>query len=295
MKIVRPGWRRRADPEATVSGYFRANASSGKSAYAYPIRHLGLSLRALVALYQLPCLHIAPSTEIEGAAIRGPLLQGSALWRVTGFATAVLTLPQEPGQYSLGAARQTLRRKVRQAKRLGIQWAEVYDPQERRNLLQLANECERTHPNVTYRNPAPSNDDLLSYRLWLVALAADGRPLLLSVTPADGELAWLRYFRTLGTGHEQSHARYLMTEVLAERLIRLGVRYLIDGSNLSWLPDGLRHFQRMTGFRIVRLRIACSDRNGIGRGTRDGLEAIGAESDHGRQCHPNAALAETRN
>jgi hypothetical protein len=126
---------------------------------------------------------------------------------------------------------------------------------------------------VIYRNPAPDNDDLLNYRLWLVARAADGRPVLLSVTPVDGEVALLRYFRTLGTGQEQSHARYLMTEVLVERLVRLGARYLVDGSNLFLLPNGLRHFQQMVGFRIVRLRIARSGGN-IGDTVMPGLEVM---------------------
>jgi len=292
-KIVRPGQRRKADPEVTVFRYFQDSGGRGKPAWVYLMRRLGLSLRALIALYQLPCLHIAPSAGTEGAAIRALLLRNSALWRVTGLATAVLRLPHESDQYSRGAAKQTLRRKVRQAKRLGIHWAEISDPQERRHLLQLANVCERTHPNVTYRNLTPRNDDLLSYRLWLVARAADGRPLLLSVTPVDGELALLRYFRTLGTGHEQSHARYLMTEVLAERLVCLGVRYLVDGSNLSWLPDGLRHFQRMVGFRIVRLRIARSGRSSLGHTARDGVEVIAAEANRD-QRHPDTALAEPR-
>jgi hypothetical protein len=170
------------------------------------------------------------------------------------------------GQYSTGASKQTLRRKVRQAQRLGISWAEVNDPEERRELLKRANECERTHPDVTYRNHSPSNSDLLSYRLWLVAHAADGRPLMLSVTPVDGDLALIRYFRTLGVGEEQTNARYLMTEVLVERLVSLGVRYLIDGSSPFWLPNGLRHFQQMLGFRLVRIRIgrpSLSRPNGI--------------------------------
>jgi hypothetical protein len=59
-----------------------------------------------------------------------------------------------------------------------------------------------------------------------VARAPDGRRLLLSVMIVDGELALFRYFRTLGTGEEQSNARYLMAEVLVERLVRFGVRYL---------------------------------------------------------------------
>ena len=215
-----------------------------------------VSLGALVSLYRQPCLRVVPSAAVEGAAIRAQLMRNSSLWRLTGLATAVLEVPEEPGAYARGASKQTLRRKVRQAKRLGICWEDVDDQQERHNLIKLANNCERTHPDATYRISHPGNDDLLDYRLWLVARAADGRPLLLSVTPVDGELALVRYFRTLGWGEEQSHARYFMTEVLVERLVSLGVRYLVDGSNLFWLPNGVRHFQRMTGFHIVRIRVA---------------------------------------
>jgi hypothetical protein len=123
-KVARPG-RPRKDPEVTVSRYFQDYAGQGKPTWSYMMRRLGRSLRALIALCRLPCLRIAPSAGIEGAAICAPLLRNSALWRVTGLAAAVLSLPHEPGQYSLGAPNQTLRRKVRQARRLGIYWAEV--------------------------------------------------------------------------------------------------------------------------------------------------------------------------
>lgn len=71
--------------------------------------------------------------------------------------------------------------------------------------------------------PAPQIDHgcLLGYELWLAAYSAEGRPLLLSVTPVDGEWALLYYFRTLTTGEEASNARYLMTQVLVKDLIRL--------------------------------------------------------------------------
>jgi hypothetical protein len=243
----------KSDPEATVSRFFEAYHAGNSPMPVYLMR--GRSLGALISLCRLPCLRVAPSAGVEGAVIRAKLLYNPAPWRLTGLATAVLRLPEEPGRYALGASKQTLRRKVRQAKRLGIRWEEVDDPRERRNLLKLAADCERTHPDANYRNPDPVITDLLDYRLWLVARAADGRPLLLSVTPVDGDLAMLHYFRTLGPGEEQSRARYFMTEVLAERLVSLGVRHLIDGSNLFWLPNGLRHFQRMTGFRLVRIRV----------------------------------------
>ncbi|MGH3187056.1 MAG: hypothetical protein ACRDOL_07330 [Streptosporangiaceae bacterium] len=245
----------KSNPEATVSRYFEAYQAGNSPFLRYLMRRRSRSLGALVSLCRLPCLRAVPSAGVEGAAIRAKLRRNSSLWRLTGLATAVLRLPEEPGAYVLGASKQTLRRKIRLANRLGISWEEVEDEQERRDLLKLANSCERSHPDATYRIPVPGNDDLLDYRLWLVARAADGRPLLLSVTPVDGELAMLRYFRTLGWGEDQSQARYFMTEVLVERLVSLGVRYLIDGSNLFWLPNGVRHFQQMTGFHIVRVRV----------------------------------------
>ena len=251
------------DHQVRVSRYFEHYVDRGKPGYIHVVRYPFKSLSALIALLRLPCLHVAPSSaRAEGAAIRAVLSPRatallsprSMLTRAMGFATAALQLPLEPGQYSLGASKQTLRRKTRRARMLGVRWAEVSDPQERLDLLKFAEEYERTHPNPTYRNPDPDIRSLLSYRLWLAAYSAEGSPLLLSVTPVDGELAALGYFRTLGSGKEQSNARYLMTEVLVEHLVERGVRYLLDGGSLA-LPNGIRHFQRMLGFRIYRIRI----------------------------------------
>jgi hypothetical protein len=135
----------------------------------------------------------------------------------------------------------------------------VSDALERRKLLLAADEQERIHPDETYRNLNPDNSDLLGYELWLAAYSAEGHPLLLSVTPVDGDYALLKYFRTLGVGEEFSNARYLMTEVLVDHLIARGVKYLLEGGSLA-IPNGLRHYQRMLGFRFVRTRIADSRR-----------------------------------
>jgi hypothetical protein len=244
------------DNEVTVLRYVQAYASCGKPGLSYVVRRPLKGLEAFVALCRLPGIKVViSSVEIEAAAIRTLLARHYLLARVGGFAAAVLKLPDEAGQYSLGASKQTLRRKVRYAQRLGVRWAEVNDTHERRRLLRLSGEYERTHPNITYRNPNPDNSDLLMYRLWLAAYSADGHPLLLSVSPLDGDVALLTYFRTLGVGQEQSNARYLMMQVLVESLVSRGVRYLVDSGSLA-MPNGLRHFQRMLGFRIVRIRIA---------------------------------------
>jgi hypothetical protein len=87
------------------------------------------------------------------------------------------------------------------------------------------------------------------------------------------------YFRTLGIGKEQSNARYLMTEVLVEHLVERGVRYLLDGGSLA-LPNGIRHFQRMVGFRVCRIRVA--------RDGRTWVRAFGSGARTPGRCGPRA-------
>lgn len=251
------------DTETTLSLYFRNFSKSGcESKFVYTIKHPVESLRAAIAIFRLPSLSVKPSTTADGVIIREVLSPRSLMIRITGFTAGVLKLPNVPGQYMLGATKQTLRRKVRVARKLGVSWAEVVNPQERRELLKLAIQYEQEHPNVTYRNLNPGNYELefLNYDLWLAAYSAEGRPLLVSVTPVDGDFALLRYFRTIGSGEEQSTARYLMTEVLVDRLVAHGVRYLVDGTFASKLPDGLRKFQQMIGFQTARIYIARSRR-----------------------------------
>jgi hypothetical protein len=255
--------------EAQVSGFFHDYVDSGRPGYVFVLRNFGRSIGALVALFRLPCLRVAPLSASNGGKAIGYFLSPqvttllsprSILTRVMGFATGTLILPDEHGQYSLGASKQTLRRKTRSARKLGVHWAAVNDAAERLRLIKLAEDYEKTHPDETYRNEEPDLGWLLEHRLWLVAYSADGNPLLLSVTPIDGEVALLGHFRTIGTGPEQSDARYLMTEVLVEELVSRGVRYLVDGGSLA-IPNGIRHFQRMLGFRIVRIRVSRSPRS----------------------------------
>ena len=169
------------------------------------------------------------------------------------FGESVLELPAEAEEYSTGAAKQTLRRKARVALRAGVTWRVVEDPAERRRLREMADEQERHHPDALYRIREPDSEDLLHYPLWLAAYRPDGRPILLAVTPVDGRTAVLRYFRTLEHSDLAGATRYLMTQVLAEELVRRGMRYLFDSTHPLWLPNGLRHFQRMMGYRLARV------------------------------------------
>ena len=217
-------------------------------------RHPVLASRALTLLRQVPELWCRLSDSVEGRMVRAEL-QRSAGGRSTVLhqATTVLELPTEPGTYNVGHERATQRRKARKARAAGVSWRPVTDAAERQRLLERADDYERHNPRPAYRKDDPENADLMAIRLWLVAYH-QGEPILLSVTAMDGEWSILRYFRTLSDSDAASNARYLMTEVLAEELGRLGVRYLCDTVSPFRVTPGLRHFARMVGFRVRRVR-----------------------------------------
>ncbi|TQS43042.1 hypothetical protein [Cryptosporangium phraense] len=217
------------------------------------------TVTAASALLRLPMLTLDLDDSLEGRAIRGHLSRISSklgwLFRQKTLAD-VLAVPAEAGDYVQGRSRQTLRRKVRQAEKAGITWREENSAEERARLLKKLAEWERVHPLEQYRIDDPQLDYLVDFRLWLVAESRSGEPLLLAAIPVSGQWALLRYFRSIGAGDEQSLARYYMTKVLVEELSKRGVRFLIDSHTPHLVPSGLRHFQRMTGWRLARLRFA---------------------------------------
>lgn len=259
--------------EAMLSGFFEAFVDREQRASVFVLSRPRESLSALIALYRLPRLTANLTVSVEGAAIRHGLSRSVSGRTVLHSATAVLALPEDAASYSVGASKQTLRRKIRAARKLGVHWREIADSAERSDLLQRAHDSEREHQQEAYRIEDPANFDLLNYGLWLVAYSADDRPLLLCVAPIDGEWALLRYFRTLGAGQEFSDARYLMTEVLVEQLVAAGVRYLADSKSPFNLTNGLRHFQRMLGYRTFRVDIVDGAEEQIGT-LRRGAEAL---------------------
>lgn len=241
--------------EAKLSRFCHDYVAGGVPGFGYFLRHPGRTLAAFLTICRMAPLTACLSDSAEGAAIRVELSRGSVIRRKAFPLRAVVKLPPGPGQYELGASKQTLRRKTRRAQRLGVGWARVVEPEEQQKLVLLAAEWEQIHPPGYHRTPQVDLGSLTSYGLWLVAHSAEGRPLLLSVTWVDGEWALLHYFRTLTTGEEASNARYLMTQVLANDLVRLGARYLIDPASPLGLTNGLRHYQRMLGFRLVRFHL----------------------------------------
>jgi hypothetical protein len=243
-----------ATAESALSDYHAAGVESGTSLRSYALRHPRSAAAALVAIARLPRLSATLADTVGGREVYRTLTRPGPLGTPFGSTgIAVLEVPSDPAEYSLGASKQTVRRKARASLKRGITVRRVTDPAERQALLAMANRQETEHADAQYRNDHPDNSDLLDHDLWLVAYAADGTPLLLSVTPVDGCWAQLRYFRTLGAGPEYSDCRYLVTQVLVETLSGMGARWFFEGTHPAELPNGLRHFQRMVGFRLARV------------------------------------------
>ena len=240
--------------EALVSDYFQGYVENGNRRWLYALGHPVVSFRALNHFLRLPRLEAELSDSVGGRAIDFGLCRERPLISTPiHTAASVLVLPDKPEDYSLGKSKQTLRRKCRAAEKAGVTWSLVTDPAERERLADFADQRDLSHPREEYRREAATNRSLLVHPLMLAAYAADGRPIFVSFTPTDGRWSLLQYFRTLEDSDEASNTRYLMTRVLAEELIRRGVRYLADNSSPMGVYSGLRHFQRMLGFRIYRV------------------------------------------
>jgi hypothetical protein len=252
--VEQPG--RAADPEVEVDRYLDAFEAAGDRRRVFLLREPIALLLAVRRVGALERLVVAPSRTAEGQLLRAVVAaMRSRVHTPLHAVSAVLTIPEAAGEYEAGSSKQTLRRKSREAERRGIGWAIVEEHEERRALMELADLHERTHEDARYRDGASDHAELVERGLWLVARARDGRPLLLSVTPVDRGTAALRYFRTLRSDDDASVARYLMTRVLVEELRRRGVRHLLDTTPSMRLPHGLRHFQRMVGFRLKRVEL----------------------------------------
>jgi hypothetical protein len=244
------------ESEQALAAYWTAYVDAGRSGAPFILRNWASSWAAFRAVRRLPVIEARPSESPGGRAVR-QVVAGRAAYGVPArlLGTAVLEVPEDGDHYLLGRRAQTLRRKIRSAERRGLEARRVDEEPERRALVAIADQAERTHADPSYRVPAPSNDDLLDHDVWLVVRDPEGQPLLLAVAPRDGELATLRYFRTLGAGEAHSDARYLATSALVSELARHGVRYLLDTASPAEQTNGLRHFQRMVGFRYARVQL----------------------------------------
>jgi hypothetical protein len=241
--------------EQTLASFWTAYVDNGRTP-RFLLRNPSRSWSAARTIRRLPVVHARPGGAPGWEAVRR-VLSARASYGLPArlLGTAVLEVPEDSTDFLVGRRAQTLRRKIRSAERRGLTVRRIDDPAERRAFVELANHAERTHDDPSYRVPDPRNDDLLDHDVWLTVEGPDGRPLLLAVAPRDGEFATLRYFRTLGSGDAHSDARYLATSALVTELAGHGVRYLLDTATPAEQTNGLRHFQRMVGFRYARVKL----------------------------------------
>lgn len=242
------------EAETALNEYLQRYSSSGYRGLSYLPRHPRAARSAFRGAQSLRRIVVDPTDTVEGRAVLRELSRGRVRLRTPLHAvSAAISVPGRGEDYRAGSSMQTLRRKLRDADRRGLSWEPVHDAATKRELVALADEHERTNPLSEYRAEAPDNRDLADYDLWLVARNRDGAPIMLSVTPVDRGIGALRYFRTLEASDDASTARYFLTDALVGELIRRDVHDLVDTMPSMHLPQGLRHFQRMVGFRLVRL------------------------------------------
>jgi hypothetical protein len=243
------------DPQVRVSQYWEHVVGSGRP-YRYLMAHPWQLLRAVGDIRQLPRVDAVFSDGPAGQQMRGDLTRRTGLGlRLNATGVCVLDIPAVPADYSLGRSRQTLRRKVRSATKAGVTWREVTDLEEQRRLAAALDRHLPQKRDSRYRQVHSDHSYMVGSGLWTVAEGAEGTPLVVSVTPHDGEWAQLRLFIALGEEARHSDARYLLTQGVVEALSVRGVRHLFDGRSPHELTNGLRHFQRMLGFTVVRVRI----------------------------------------
>ncbi len=238
--------------EARLSAFWARWRASDRR-WSYLLRHPGETTAAVVDVLALPRLDAELTDTPEGRLLHQYLTRRVGGLPLGATGACVLDVPEDPAAYSLGASRQTLRRKVRAAERAGVTWRRVQDAADERRLVQLLDDA-LARKSEQYRREGTDHTFMLGTGLWHVAENRDGVPLVLAVTPHAGRWALLLCFIALGESDEHSNARYLLTKVVVEALAELGVRHLVDTVPPSGLANGLRHFQRMLGFRITRVR-----------------------------------------
>lgn len=256
--------RRSRVDEPALAAFWDAYVDSPHQRVGFVLRHPWRLLLAVLAVLRLPRVAVHVPGRRRGRSGHPDVVSVVDTLDAPGFARiparatgmAALEVPPDGASYSEGSRRQTLRRKCRAAERRGMTCRRVDDRAERERLVALTHAAEQQHPDDDYRRETPDNTDLLDHDLWLVVEDADGEPVLVAVAPLAGDVAVLRYFRTLTWGPGPSDARYLATRCLVESVAERGARWLVDPQHPGEQRNGVREFQRMVGFRYVRLHRA---------------------------------------
>jgi hypothetical protein len=192
-----------------------------------------------LASYQrrLPSIEIPVSAAPAGRMIgeHFSIREGNRLR--FGRAQGVLQLPADPAEYLRGRSRQAIRTNLGHAARAGLT---VY--------------------SCSIDNWAPGTGDIRAGQItpgpaerWMV-LDAEGAIVADSILSVDREVALLQGL-VLVTEEAKNYSRWLLHTAIVERLCG-SCRTLLTNSEDSYrLPAGNQHFQRLLGYRVMRLRL----------------------------------------
>ncbi len=245
----------KTEADRTLAEFWRSYVGSGGGGFRYVLGHPLEALRAFWAIQKLPFVYPASQSDTPGGReVREVLCQSGPLGlpaRWWGFAAVPVVENPEDALKNPEAKRLRYNLRLAEAEDITVR---IADPSERITLREKADLRERTHPDPMYRVTTPRNDDLLDHELWIVAEDSAGDPLLLAVVAVDGEFAVLRYFRALGDSEKHSLSRYSAHQWIVESMAEQGVRWLIDTNPPAAQTNGVRLFQRIVGFRHVRIR-----------------------------------------
>lgn len=243
------------DAESAVAEFFGSFEGGGGDAVRFSLKNPLAAIRMQSNIGRLPTVEARLVADGDSEAVLQGLLRPHRFARrMVRGTTAVLALTEDYLQGS-SESKRSLRTKYHRGTRRGFRVVRPQTLEEKRAYLQIANDFERTQPHEHYRNENPQNDYLLEYSNWMVAVDAEGTPLILTVPTVSGEWAVLQHFKTLAATDDARLARFWMSVELVQALRAMGVGYIADSLSPIGLPPGLRDFQRRLGYRLVRVKI----------------------------------------
>lgn len=212
--------------------------------------------RALARIRRLPRATIAVNSSSANRELTELLRKGIGPWHHRAYAVALLEIPHNPHTYSSGRSRQALRTNSAKARASGVRCVTVtgQDEIEARFGQIIVDDWGIDPESSTYRSWLKNVRDV-PHALYITANAADDRVLVFCKLIIDGNYARLHTFVHNRNDEAASPARFLLMDYLVEILAARGVTRLFVDTLLA-LPNGLRYFQHLVGYRAVNVTLS---------------------------------------
>ena len=247
--------------EQSLAAFWTAYVDAGRGGAPFILRNWPSSWAAVRAVRRLPVVEARPSVTPGGRAVRR-VLATRASYGVPGrlLGTAILEVPEDGDEYVLGRRRPD----VASQDPLGGA-ARAQGPPDRRGRRAARAGGGRQPRGAEPRRPVLPRADTAQRRPDRPRRLAHRRRPRGAAAAARGGAARRRVRDAALLPHPRasdahSDARYLASSALVAELARHGVRYLLDTATPAEQTNGLRHFQRMVGFRYARVRLRLARR-----------------------------------